>query len=94
MAEITGINIAIGGRGKVDQGSIVLSFPVNIAHFGGWLQNILWRVEEKILGQMDFLKNRIKKDNFRKSFRLRSNKSTLLILNMTSSVGLTMRFQW
>ena len=44
MVEITGINIAIGGRGEVDQGSIFLSFQVNIAHFGGLLQNILWRV--------------------------------------------------
>ena len=42
--EITGINIAIGGRREVDQGSIFLSFQVNIAHFGGLLQNILWRV--------------------------------------------------
>ena len=44
MVEITGINIAVGGRGGVDQGSIFLSFQVNIAHFGGLLQNILWRV--------------------------------------------------
>ena len=39
MVEITGINIAIGGgggggEGEVDQGSIFLSFQVNIAHFG------------------------------------------------------------
>ena len=33
----------------------------------------------KILGQTDFFKNRMKKDNFKKSFRLRSNKLTLLI---------------
>ena len=43
MVEITGVNIAIGG-GEVDQGSIFLSFQVNIAHSGGLLQNILWRV--------------------------------------------------
>ena len=41
MVEITGINI---GGGGVDQGSIFLSCLVNIAHFGGLLQNILWRV--------------------------------------------------
>ena len=43
MVEITGINIAIGGRGEVDQEPIFLSFLVNIAHFGGLLQNILER---------------------------------------------------
>ena len=32
------------GEGEVDQGSIFLSFQVNIAHFGGLLQNTLWRV--------------------------------------------------
>ena len=37
------------------------------------------KVQEKILGRTDFLKNRMKKDNFLKSFRLRSNKSALLI---------------
>ena len=41
MLEITGINIAIGGRGEVDQGSIFLSFLVNTARFVGLLQNIL-----------------------------------------------------
>ena len=45
MVEITGIKIAFRGRGEVDQGSIFLSFLVNIAHFGGLLENILWRVE-------------------------------------------------
>ena len=66
MVEITGINITIGGGGGgVDRGSTFLSFLVNIAHFGGLLQNILWRVEEKILGQMDFLKNRIKRTIFK-----------------------------
>ena len=44
MVEITGINIATGGEGEVDHGSIFLSFQVNIGHFGGLLQNILWRV--------------------------------------------------
>ena len=37
------------------------------------------KIQEKILGQTNFLKNRMQKDNFYKSFRLRSNKSTLLI---------------
>ena len=32
MMEITGINIAIGGEGEVDQGSIFLSFQVSVAH--------------------------------------------------------------
>ena len=36
-------------------------------------------MQEKILGHADFLKNRIKKDNFEKFFWLRSNKSALLI---------------
>ena len=52
MMEITGINIAIGGRGEVDQGSIFLSFQVNIAHFGGLLQNISWRVVDDIIGSL------------------------------------------
>ena len=39
------------------------------------------KIQGKILqlGQTKFLKNRMKKDNFYKSFRLRSNNSTLLI---------------
>ena len=52
------------------------------------------KIKEKMLGKMDFLKNRIKKDNFKKSNK--SNKWTLLIFNMTLSVGLTMLLllQW
>ena len=46
MVEVTGVNIAIRGRGEVDQGPTVLSFLVNIAQFGGLLQNILWRVAD------------------------------------------------
>ena len=38
-----------GGEGEVDQGSIFLSFQVNIAHFGSLLQNILWRVADHVL---------------------------------------------
>ena len=37
------------------------------------------KMQKKILGHTDFLKNRIKKDTFKKFFRLMSNKSTLLI---------------
>ena len=38
------------------------------------------KIQEKILGQTDFLRNKMKNDNLKKiQFRLRSNKSTLLI---------------
>ena len=37
------------------------------------------QIQEKILAQTDFFKNRMKKDNLKISFRLRSNKPTLLV---------------